>query len=35
MAVVVISGISYLGYLAHTYFFPKAGTLLTGALGGV
>jgi uncharacterized membrane protein (DUF4010 family) len=35
MAVVVISGISYLGYLAHTYFFPNAGTLLTGALGGV
>jgi len=35
MAVVVISGISYLGYLAHTYFFPRAGTLLTGALGGV
>lgn len=35
MAVVVISGISYLGYLAHTYLFPKAGTLLTGILGGV
>ncbi|WP_448507448.1 MgtC/SapB family protein [Immundisolibacter sp.] len=35
MAVVVISGISYLGYLAHTYVFPAAGTLLTGALGGV
>jgi uncharacterized membrane protein (DUF4010 family) len=35
MAVVVISGISYLGYLAHTYFFPEAGTLLTGALGGM
>ena len=35
MAVAVISGISYLGYLAHTYFFPNAGTLLTGALGGV
>ena len=35
MAVVVISAISYLGYLAHTYFFPQAGTLLTGALGGV
>ncbi|ODV12496.1 MAG: hypothetical protein ABT20_03725 [Rubrivivax sp. SCN 70-15] len=35
LAVVVISGISYLGYLAHAYFFPKAGTLLTGVLGGV
>lgn len=35
LAVVVISAISYLGYLAHTYFFPRAGTLLTGALGGV
>lgn len=35
MAVVVISGISYVGYLAHTYLFPKAGTLLTGILGGV
>ena len=35
LAVVVISGISYLGYLAHAYFFPKAGTLLTGVLGGL
>jgi uncharacterized membrane protein (DUF4010 family) len=33
-AVLVISGISYLGYLAHRYVFPRAGTLLTGALGG-
>ena len=35
MAVLVISGISYLGYLAHRYLFPSAGALLTGALGGL
>ncbi len=35
MAVVLISAISYAGYLAHTYVFPGAGTLLTGLLGGV
>ncbi len=35
MAVLVISGISYLGYLAHRYVFPRAGTLLTGMLGGL
>jgi uncharacterized membrane protein (DUF4010 family) len=34
-AVLVISGISYLGYLAHRYAFPRAGTLLTGVLGGL
>ncbi len=34
-AVLVISGISYLGYLAHRYMFPRAGTLLTGVLGGM
>jgi uncharacterized membrane protein (DUF4010 family) len=34
-AVLVISGISYLGYLAHRYLFPRAGTLLTGLLGGL
>ncbi|HQU04360.1 MAG TPA: DUF4010 domain-containing protein, partial [Acidocella sp.] len=34
-AVLVISGISYLGYLAHNYLFPRAGTLLTGVLGGM
>jgi uncharacterized membrane protein (DUF4010 family) len=34
-AVLVISGISYLGYLAHRYVFRKAGTLLTGTLGGL
>lgn len=35
LAVLVISGISYLGYLARRYAFPRAGTLLTGALGGL
>ncbi len=35
VAVLVISGISYLGYLAHRYLFPRAGTLLTGMLGGL
>lgn len=34
-AVLVISGISYVGYLAHRYVFPRAGTLLTGVLGGM
>jgi uncharacterized membrane protein (DUF4010 family) len=34
-AVLVISGISYLGYLAHRYVFQLAGTLLTGTLGGL
>ena len=35
MAVLVISGISYFGYLMHRYVFPRAGTLLTGVLGGL
>ncbi len=35
MAVVVVSGISYLSYLAQTYFFPNRGPLLTGVLGGL
>jgi uncharacterized membrane protein (DUF4010 family) len=35
VAVLVISGISYLGYLTHRYLFPRAGTLLTGVLGGL
>jgi uncharacterized membrane protein (DUF4010 family) len=34
-AVLLISGISYLGYLTHRYLFPRAGTLLTGVLGGL
>lgn len=35
LAVLVISAISYLGYLAHRYVFPRAGVLLTGFLGGL
>ena len=35
LAVVVVSGISYLSYLAQTYFFPQRGPLLTGLLGGL
>lgn len=34
-SVLVISGISYIAYLAHRYVFPRAGTLLTGVLGGL
>lgn len=35
LAVVVVSGISYLSYLVQTYFFPARGVLLTGLLGGL
>lgn len=35
LAVVAISGLSYLGYLLHRYVFPDAGTLITGLLGGL
>lgn len=35
LAVVMVSGISYLSYLARTYFFPHRGILLTGTLGGL
>lgn len=35
LAVVVISGISYLGYLVQTYFMRGQGIVLTGAIGGV
>ncbi len=35
LAVVVISGISYLSYLVQTYFLKDRGILLTGALGGL
>lgn len=35
LAVVVISGISYLSYLIQTYLFKDRGILLTGALGGL
>lgn len=35
LAVVVISGISYLSYLMQKFLFPKKGILLTGLLGGL
>lgn len=35
LAVLVVSAISYLSYLAQTYFFPARGVLLTGVLGGL
>lgn len=35
LAVVVISGISYLSYLVQTYLLKGRGMLLTGALGGL
>jgi uncharacterized membrane protein (DUF4010 family) len=35
LAIVVISGISYLSYLLRKFVFPKAGVLLTGLLGGL
>lgn len=35
LAIVVISGISYLSYLLRKFVFPNAGLLLTGVLGGL
>lgn len=35
LAVVVISGMSYVGYLLQTYLLRGKGLLLTGAIGGV
>ena len=35
IALVMVSGVSYLSYLARTYFFPNRGILLTGTLGGL
>lgn len=35
LAVIMVSGVSYLSYLARTYFFPGRGMLLTGILGGL
>lgn len=35
LAVVVISGISYLSYLVQTYLLKGRGMLLTGAIGGL
>ena len=35
LAVVVVSGFSYLSYLAQTWLFPRRGLLLSGLLGGL
>jgi len=35
LAVVVISGISYISYLIQKFFFPKKGLMITGFLGGM
>ena len=35
LAIVVVSGISYLSYLLKKFVFPQAGILLTGILGGL
>lgn len=35
MAVVVVSGISYIGYILQRYFFQEKGFLLNGVLGGI
>lgn len=35
MAVVAISGISYISYLMQKYVFPKSGVLLSGVFGGL
>jgi uncharacterized membrane protein (DUF4010 family) len=35
MAVVVISGISYISYLIQKFLFPKKGMMITGVLGGL
>jgi uncharacterized membrane protein (DUF4010 family) len=35
LAVIIVSGFSYLSYLAQTYFFKTRGLLLTGLLGGL
>lgn len=35
LAVVVVSGVSYLSYLIKKFIFPESGILLTGVLGGI
>ncbi|WP_347987043.1 DUF4010 domain-containing protein [Methylomonas sp. AM2-LC] len=35
ISVIVVSGFSYLSYLAQTYFFKSRGLLLSGLLGGL
>ena len=35
LAIIVVSGISYIGYLLKKFVFPKSGIILTGLLGGI
>lgn len=35
LAIVVVSGVSYVSYLIKKFIFPKSGILLTGVLGGI
>lgn len=35
LAIVVVSGISYISYLLKKFIFPKSGIVLTGILGGL
>ena len=35
LAIVVVSGISYLSYLVKKFIFPESGILVTGILGGI
>jgi uncharacterized membrane protein (DUF4010 family) len=35
LAVVVVSGISYISYLLKKFVFPNSGLMLTGILGGL
>ena len=35
MAVIIVSGFSYLSYLVNTYFFKSRSLLITGLLGGL
>ncbi|HHT00427.1 MAG TPA: DUF4010 domain-containing protein [Thiomicrospira sp.] len=35
LAVVVVSSVSYLGYVSQKFFFHEQGVLLTGVLGGI
>ncbi|MFX4253400.1 DUF4010 domain-containing protein, partial [Aliarcobacter butzleri] len=35
LTVVVISAISYAGYIVHKYLFPSKGIFFTGIIGGI
>lgn len=35
LAIVVVSGISYVGYLLKKFAFPRSGIIVTGLLGGI